>query len=72
MRIEGWSADCFDYARRMGKLPVDFTREVFQEWDQEESVAKFRPLKSFRGFDDHCGDFGQHFAFYWKPESTNT
>lgn len=67
MRVEGWSGDlCVPFARTQGKNPEDFTEDIFSAWDQEEAAAGFTALPNLRDFDCNCGDYGQHFAFFYK------
>lgn len=64
LRVEGWSPDCFSFVLQGGQLPEDLTEQIHSQWDDEERRNGFEPLENLRGFDEGCGEYGQHFAFY--------
>jgi hypothetical protein len=67
MRVESWAYDCVTYAAEHGRKIEDYDGEIFQEWEREEAEKGFSLLNNSFDFDSHVGDFGQHFAFYYKP-----
>ncbi|MGH7952868.1 MAG: hypothetical protein ACREFE_13260 [Limisphaerales bacterium] len=67
MRVESWNHDCVIHANERGLKIKDCDEEIFQQWQREETEKDFTLLNDSFDFDPHVGDFGQHFAFYYKP-----
>lgn len=66
MQVESWLYDCVTDIRDKGLTIEDCDEEIFNQWKQEEARKGFSLLEDMFGFDSFVGDFGQHFAFFYK------